>query len=151
MARSKFSVLEDDEAERIHEAALEVLSQVGLKVNSEKALSLLRDSGCSIESQTNVAKIPEELVDRAVKDCPKEFVLASRDGSGDVQIPVKTRPAICTDGFALDIVDDDTGQRRKSVNEDLVRFARLGDALDDLDFFWPILTPQDVPPHVQLF
>jgi len=151
MARSRFSVLEDDEAERIHQAALEVLSQVGLKVNSEKALSLLRDAGCSIESRTRVARIPEHMVDSALRDCPKEFVLASRDGRDDIPIPVETGPAICTDGFAVDIVDDETGRRRKSVNEDLVRFARLGDALDELDFFWPILTPQDVPPHAQLF
>ena len=151
MTRSSISVLDKGEIKRIHEAALTVLSDVGLKVNSERALSLLRDAGCSIEARTRIVKIPEGLVTEALKGCPKEFVLASRDASRDISIPVKTRPAICTDGFAVDIMDDDTGERRKSVNEDLVRFARLADALGDLDFFWPTLTPQDVPPNAQLF
>jgi trimethylamine--corrinoid protein Co-methyltransferase len=151
MTRSSFRVLEKDETRRIHEAALTTLSDVGLKVNSERALSLLREAGCSIEDRTRIAKIPEGLVNDALRKCPKEFVLASRDASRDIPIPFRERPAICTDGFAVEIMDDDTCERRKSVNDDLVRFARLSDHLDDLDFFWPTLTPQDVPPNAQLF
>ncbi len=151
MARSSFVVLEKDEIERIHEASLTALSEIGLKVNSERALSLLRDAGCGIEPRNRIAKIPERLVTESLKSCAKELVLASRDSSRDIHIPATTRPAIGTDGFAVELMDDESGKRRKSVNDDLVRFARLGDALDDLDFFWPTLTPQDVPPHAQLF
>lgn len=151
MARSSFAVLEKDEARRIHEAALTVLAEVGLRISSERAQSLLRSAGCTIDTGNRTVKIPEGLVNAAVRDCPKEFVLASRDGSRDIPIPTKTLPAIGTDGFAVEVMDDDTGERRKSMNDDLIRFARLGDALDDLDFFWPTLTPQDVPPNAQLF
>jgi len=49
------------------------------------------------------------------------------------------------------VIDVDSGTRRKSTNEDLARFAKLCDAMDALDFFWPIVTPQDVPSHAQLF
>jgi len=78
-------------------------------------------------------------------------VLASRDGSRDIDVPARDRPAICTDGFAIEIMDDSTFERRKSVNDDLIRFARLADSLEHLDFFWPCVTPQDTAPHAQLF
>jgi trimethylamine--corrinoid protein Co-methyltransferase len=151
MGRSTYSVLDKDEAQRIHEAALSVLATIGLKVNSEAALNLLRESKCAIDARTRIVKIPESLVNWAIKCAPKEFVLASRDGTRDIAVPAVDRPAICTDGFAVDVIDVDSGTRRKSTNEDLARFAKLCDAMDALDFFWPIVTPQDVPSHAQLF
>ena len=149
MGRSSYSVLDKGEAQRIHEAALSVLATIGLKVNSEAALNLLRESECVIDDRTRIARIPESLVNWAIGCAPKEFVLASRDGTRDIEIPTVDRPAICTDGFAVDVMDIETGGRRKSTTEDLVRFARLSDAIDALDFFWPIVTPQDVASHAQ--
>jgi len=151
MGRSSYSVVDTDEAQRIHEAATDVLARIGLKVNSETALKLLREAGCRVDNRTRIAKLPESLVNEAIKSAPKEFVLASRDGTRDIRIPAVDRPAIGTDGFGVDVMDFETGERRKSTNEDLAGFARLGDASEALDFFWPILTPQDVPSHAQLF
>jgi trimethylamine--corrinoid protein Co-methyltransferase len=124
MGRSSYSVLDKDEAQRIHEAALSVLATIGLKVNSEAALNLLRESKCAIDARTRIVKIPESLVNWASKCAPKEFVLASRDGTRDIAVPAVDRPAICTDGFAVDVIDVDSGTRRKSTNEDLARGRR---------------------------
>ncbi len=150
MARGKFSVLEKDEIERIHEAALQVLEEIGLKVKSEKALRLLKDAGASVDERSQVAKIPDRLVSEAIQSCAKEFVLGSRDGSRDLAIPSAERPFICTDGFAIEIIDAATCERRKSTDADLVKFARLGDRLDALDFFWPTVNPGDSPAEMQM-
>ncbi len=148
--RSEFKVLERDEASRIHEAALRVLEDTGLKVMSEKALSLLRSAGAEVDSKTQIAKIPEELANESIKSGAKEFTLGSRDRSRDLEIPAEQSPFICTDGFGIEILDLRSGERRKSVNDDLVRFARLADNLDNLDFFWPIVNPGDFPGNVQM-
>jgi len=150
MGHGKFSVLEKDEIERIHEAALRVLAEVGLKVKSEEALRLLADAGASVDHKHQTAKIPERLVAEAIRNCAKEFVMGSRDRTRDLAIPATSRPFICTDGFAIEILDIESGERRKSVDSDLVRFARLGDALEPLDFFWPTVNPGDVPPEMQM-
>lgn len=143
-------MLEKDEASRLHEAALRVLERVGLKVRSEKALALLKSAGAEVDHGSQIAKIPESLVNEAVRNSAKEFVLASRDRTRDLEIPARHQPFICTDGFAIEILDHKTGERRKSVNEDLVRFARLADNLDELDFFWPIVNPGDFPAGAQM-
>lgn len=150
MARSRFSVLEEAEAGQLHDAALRVLESVGLQVRNRKALALLKDAGAEIDHRSQIARIPEGLVTEAVRHSAKEFVLASRDRTRDLQIPAPQRPFICTDGFAIEILDHRTGMRRRSVNEDLVRFARLADNLDELDFFWPIVNPGDFPGDAQM-
>jgi len=149
--RSSISIIDRTEAQGMHEAALSVLADTGLKVNSASAQKLLEDHGCQVAKETHIVKIPEHLVEEAIRSAPKEFVLASRDFTRDIQIPAAETPAICTDGFAIEVWDIESGSRRRSTTEDLAGFARLGDVMDALDFFWPTLTPQDVPPPAQLF
>jgi trimethylamine--corrinoid protein Co-methyltransferase len=119
-------------------------------VRSDKALALLRGAGATVDPSTQIVKIPESLVSESIRNSSKEFVLASRDGSRDLEIPALARPFICTDGFGIEILDTQTGERRKSTNDDLVRFTRLGDNLEVLDFFWPIVNPGDSPPEAQM-
>jgi len=150
LARASFHILDKADAERIHEAALTVLSGVGVMVKSEPALSLLARAGASVDTRTRIARIPEGLVHEAISNCPKEFVLGSRDGGSDLQVPAAGRPWICTDGFATEILDTVAGERRSSVNSDLAAFARLVDRLDSVDFFWPIVNPNDHPAGTQM-
>jgi trimethylamine--corrinoid protein Co-methyltransferase len=49
-ARASFHILDKVDAERIHEAALSVLSDVGVLVKSEPALRMLRGIGADAES-----------------------------------------------------------------------------------------------------
>jgi trimethylamine--corrinoid protein Co-methyltransferase len=125
MAKSSYFVLRREEAQRMHEAALSVLADIGMRVNGDAALKLIREAGCQVDNRTRTAKIPESLVNEAIKSAPKELVLASRNGNRDIAAPAVNTPAICTDGFAVDLVDSETGERRKSTNLDLVRFARM--------------------------
>jgi trimethylamine--corrinoid protein Co-methyltransferase len=150
MSRATFSVFEKDELERLHQAAVNVLGETGIKVRSDKALSVLEDAGAAVDRSSQIAKVPESLISEAVRSTSREFVLGSRDGTRDLEMPAKSRPFICTDGFAIEIIDAVTGDRRKSINGDLVRFARLGDNLDALDFFWPIVNPGDFPGNLQM-
>jgi len=150
LGKGKFSVFEKEELERLHEGALRVLAETGLKVRSEPALVLLRSAGCDVDLRSQIAKIPESVVSEALKNADKEFVLASRDRSRDINIPAESHPFICTDGFAIEILDAETGERRRSTNDDLAKFARMCDNLDSLDFFWPIVNPGDFPSNVQM-
>ena len=150
MSRATFAVFEKDELDCLHHAAVRVLGETGIQVGSEKALALLREAGAGVDSNSRIAKIPEALISEAIRNSSKQFVLGSRDGTRDLEIPARNRPFICTDGFAIEIIDPVTGDRRKSINEDLTRFARLGDNLEPLDFFWPIVNPGDFPSNVQM-
>ena len=149
MVRACFSVLEKEETERIHEGSLWILAKVGLRICSAKALKLLADAGAEVNNKGFLAKIPEHLVAEAIRNCKKEFALCSRDGRHDLPIPATIRPWVSTDGICTDIIDARTSERAMSLNDDLARFVRLADALEPVDFIWPMANPGDFPARVQ--
>jgi len=67
--------LSEDEKHRIHKDSIIILSQVGVKFMSNKALKILEKNGASVDYDTRIAKIPEEMVTEALKCAPKSFVL----------------------------------------------------------------------------
>jgi len=134
----------------MHEAALSVLEDTGLKVNSGTALKLLEDYGCQVAKNKHIVKIPEHLVNEAIRMAPREFTLASRDSTRDIKVPAIERPAICTDGFAIELWDFKSDTRRRSTTEDLAGLARLG-CDGRARFLLADPDPAGLPPPVQIF
>jgi len=62
----KLTVLSAEEKDVIHEATLELLSNIGVKVEGNKALNLLTKAGCS-KSSRGLITVPAGLVEYALK------------------------------------------------------------------------------------
>ena len=60
--RLSWEVLDADDIDRIHEATLEILADVGIRFPSDKALTILEQNGCQVDRATQVAKLPREVV-----------------------------------------------------------------------------------------
>ncbi len=118
-------------------------------VRSDKVLRLLADAGVEVDAKKRVARIPEGVVKDALKSAPKEVTLGARDAKQDLTLPVSKYPFVSTGGVTLFMTDFETGERRNATRKDLADFARLTDALDPIDAFWPIVTTTDVPAHSQ--
>jgi trimethylamine--corrinoid protein Co-methyltransferase len=147
--KATLSFLFPDEIERIHEASLQILKQTGVKIYSEKVQELLADSGAEITD--GVVKIPVSLVERALKEAPREFILGARDPQCDLPLPLSRDFAyLSTGGFDPFVRDFETGEKRYATAADLRDFALLSDYLDIIDYFWPIVIPNDVPPPLQI-
>ena len=43
----------------------------------------------------------------------------------------------------------ETGERRTSRKEDIVKSAIISDATDTVDIYWPMVSSQDHPPHTR--
>lgn len=143
VARMRF--LSSDEEDLIHEKSLEVLSEIGVLVRSESVLSLLDHSGASIDKRSRIARIPEGLVYDALSSSPMSFKLCAREGERNIEVPTKGAPYLTTDGLTLYMIDSESGKKRSATRNDFAEFAKLADALDAVDFFWPIVTISDVP------
>jgi len=57
------SLLAPEQVERIHEASLEILENVGLLVRSEKARACFKRHGCRVDSEGQVVKFPRTVVE----------------------------------------------------------------------------------------
>ena len=79
MKTSRFEVLSPAEVERIHAASMEILAEVGIKVNYKKARELFREAGAEVDESTLAVKIPEKLIRWAVDQAPKGFSLFGID------------------------------------------------------------------------
>ena len=69
--RLKWDVLAPSELERIHEATLEIMEDVGIRFPSDKALTVLEQNGCVVDRATQVAKFPRALVIEAAARAPR--------------------------------------------------------------------------------
>jgi len=145
MAKAVMRVLTSDEEEFIHRRTLQVLEEIGVLVRSDSVLSALEDAGASVDERSHVAKMPEEMVKGALRSAPTSFRLCARRRDNDIDLPASRGPHLTTDGLTLYVHDDDTGENRNATKEDFANFARLADALEPVDFFWPIVTISDVP------
>ena len=60
--RLKWDVLDPRDLERIHEATLEIMEEVGIRFPSDRALAVLEGAGCDVDRSTEIVKLPRALV-----------------------------------------------------------------------------------------
>jgi trimethylamine--corrinoid protein Co-methyltransferase len=128
---------------------LRVLREIGIKIVSKKVQSLLAENGADVDVSRSTVKIPDTLVEEAISKAPQEMVLCGRNPNFDLSLPVKDLPFVATSGFSVFMRDLETGEKRMTNSSDLKDFAVLSDYLDQVDFFWPIVTPTELPPPLQ--
>ena len=145
MSISQISILSRDDLDQVHENTLYILEETGIKVLSGKALDMLEHGGASVDRDIMTAYITEHMVNEAVKTMPKEITLSSRDPAKDLKAPVRGPPFMATNGTAVYMRDLETGEKRATTGKDLKDFTVLSDAVDALDYIWPIVTAQDGP------
>jgi trimethylamine--corrinoid protein Co-methyltransferase len=149
LAFGRLTFLSDDEIASIHETSLRVLQEIGMKVVSKKVQSLLAENGAEVDDSRSIVRIPDALVEEAISKAPKEMVLCGRNPNFDLSLPVKGFPFVATSGTMVFMRDFETGEKRMTTSSDLKDFAVLSDYLDQVDFFWPIVTPTELPPPLQ--
>ncbi len=134
--------LTQEQVERIHEASLEILEDVGLKVRYEPARSVFEKHGCSVEGER--VKFPRAVVEKYRKMCPPTFTFYARDPKFDRTIP-RDSPVIVTASSAPDIIDPVTGHERRAESGDIARIAHLINELPGYDIFSISTLADDAP------
>ena len=144
MAIARLRFLDKEEEELVHEQSLKSLANLGVMVKNDRVLKMLGDAGATIDEGKSVAKMPEDMVNAAVKNAPKSIVLGARNPKHDKKVPVETHSLLATTGLAVYTPDLKTGEMRPSTDSDLANFSKLADALDGIDVSWTTVTAGDV-------
>jgi len=129
--------------EQLHNAATNILEETGLNVHHPGVRRKLADAGARLGDGPRVY-VPAGMVERALETARKDVVV--HDRLGEPVMPLG--PHQIYFGTGSDLVntrDAETGERRKSVLDDVARSARLCDALDEIDFVMSFALPEDVP------
>lgn len=137
------TLLTQEQVERVHEASLEILEEVGLKVRFAPARELFKQHGCLVEEER--VRFPRAVVENFRKAYPPSFTFYARDPKFDRTIP-QDSPVIVTASSAPDIMDPVTGVERRAESRDIARIAHLVNELPAYDVFSISTLADDAPP-----
>jgi len=141
--RPTISFLSSEDKDKIHNAAFQILGEIGMKILQDEALALLKDAGCSV-AQDRMVKIPAELVQQCIESAPNNIPMYDREGKQVMDLGGH-RSYFGTGSDLIYALDSKTGERHPCVLEDVNRAARVADALPNIDFIMSFAHPSDSP------
>jgi trimethylamine---corrinoid protein Co-methyltransferase len=136
-----------DRLEAIHDTALRVLEELGIKVLNDEARQILHDAGASVDAGSLMVKFDRAMIATALDSAPSEFVLHGRDPDRDVTLGGDNVAFVCVGG-APHISDLDRGKRPGTL-EDTRNIIRLCEHFDVIHLLSPNVESQDIPVHLR--
>ena len=125
-------LLTQEWVESVHNASLEILEEVGLLVHNLKARDRFARHGCQVDHETQLVKLPRQVIDHFCQAFPAQFTFYGRNPEFDRTIP-DDGPLFTTAGSAPDLIDPDTGKVQRARSDDIARIAHLVNELPGYD------------------
>ena len=142
LSSGSVQLLTDIDKDRIHQAALEVLETVGFAEAPDFTRERLIQAGC-VEAPGGRITFPRQVVEDAIARANTSLVLYGQSPEHDVELS-GSRTYYATGCGSILLVDAVTRETRSMTAADIYDFARIADALDNIDVFHRCGTPTDV-------
>lgn len=133
--------------ERIHQAALDALEQIGLADAPPSGVEILTRAGC--DYRDGRLYFPRALVEDMLARAAKDITLCSRDGQHDLDL-TGSRVHYGTAGAAVHLVDAHGREYRDSTVQDLHDAARIVNQLDNIHFLQRPMVCRDIPDNREM-
>ena len=121
-------ILGEKDVESILQGSFKVLSNTGVRFESDRALKLLKENGCKVDEALNRARFPEGLVKECLAQCPSSFTLKGRSPKTDVTIGGNILHFCPSPGMRT--IDLDTWEQRVPTIEDNHNAVKIIDNLE---------------------
>ncbi len=141
------SVLPDEAVTRIHDMALKVLSDLGLKILLPEARSLFRAAGASVDDVSQMVRIGPEIIDQALATAPRSFRL--RASNPDREQDYREGAMLFAAGAGCPNATDLERGRRPGSLRDYEETLKLQQSFDVIHIHGPSAEPQDVPAELR--
>jgi trimethylamine--corrinoid protein Co-methyltransferase len=139
-----------DQEERLHQAALEILSEGGTCVRHRGALELLAGAGCKVDFDTQIARIPAKLAEECLALVNPSYEIVGRDP--EQTVTVGGQHFHFNQGMGMRYTDPDTWELRPATIAELDEVNLVGDALESIGVIDGVQSPTDIvglPPIMQ--
>ncbi len=138
----QLKIFEKEDLYKIHLAVLRVLEDLGILIQHEDALKLLKDAGAEVDFAKQVVRIPEYLVEESIRKAPRSIRCAGLNPKNDFYL--EGSRAIFGPGEGnIYVYDLTTGKRQFSRIKDMEDAAKLVDSLPNIDFVMGLGSAQD--------
>jgi len=139
-----FEVLSAKEVEQIDAASLNILENVGLRVDLKRARQDLQAAGARVDEAARSVRFPEAVVRRAIEQAPRSFTLYGADPDFGMEIGTE-QVNFAALGTPTKIFDTETGELRPTTIEDVRNHLRIINALDHIHNSQMDIWPNDIP------
>jgi trimethylamine--corrinoid protein Co-methyltransferase len=147
-------VLKPDEMERIHQAALTILDDVGMKIDSDGALGYLRRAGARVDDPSHVVRFDRQMVQRFVDKMRSDYATRQTPRQMSVRYshirfasePHRIHPDFTANagGFSC-FIHDLEGRRRPATLDDVHRAIHMVNRLDQVTYTGLPVSDQSTP------
>jgi trimethylamine--corrinoid protein Co-methyltransferase len=144
--RPKLTVLDPIQIEQVHGYSLQILSTVGVRVDSERARRLLVSAGGEQPAGSHHVRLPRALVERALQTAPASVQIYNRLGTPAFDLPGEARFGIGV--TALYYQDPETDNVTPFARQHMADLVRLGHNLPSFDAISTVGVIQDMAPDV---
>lgn len=149
MEGGRYRPLTDDQVQRIHSAAYQILDEIGLSLAPESGIAAMTAYGAVHSPEDGRIRFPAAVIDKALGQAARNITLHGRDPRHDLHLS-GTRVHYGTAGAAVHVANIETGAYDESTLADLYAAARLTDALDNVHFFQRCMVARDVPDNREM-
>ena len=135
-------VLSDADQDRVHESTIKILSETGVKVETDLGRAYLKEAGAEVDENTKIVRIPRSLLEESLQAAPKEFSLGARRPDWDLPMN-EGECSLIADGEGISIIDHGTRKQRPATFADWLDATRMLDALDEVGVYWSMVEQGD--------
>ncbi|WP_299153822.1 trimethylamine methyltransferase family protein [uncultured Tateyamaria sp.] len=141
------NVFSDDRIAAMHNAALDVLERLGIKVLLPEARAVFKAAGARVDESTQMIHIGREVVEAALDTAPKSFAL--KGGAPERDQIMELGTMIFQPGAGCPHATDLERGRRPGTEQDFRELITLTQHFDVLHMIPPLVEPQDAPIHLR--
>ncbi len=148
MSGGYYKPLSDDEILKIHEAALQVLEEVGMADAPPSGVEYMVKAGAILGDDGRL-RYPRKVVEDALAMAARNITLLGRDPAFNMELS-GTKVHYGTAGAAVHMVDIKTNEYRESTVQDLHDAAHLVQHLDNVHFLQRPMVCRDIPDNREM-
>jgi trimethylamine--corrinoid protein Co-methyltransferase len=140
-------IFSDDQIEALHDSALTVLENSGLRILHSGARHRLALAGAEVDEATEMVRFDRGMVEQAVTRAPKIVKLHARTPARTVE--VGGNHLVFTPVVGPPNVTDLARGKRPGSLDGFSDFVRLAQSFDVIHLLGPSVEPQDIPVNVR--
>ena len=137
------TIFSEDNVEALHQNALRILQELGIKVLLPEARESLQKAGALVNHDTQMVRIGKEIVAEALSSAPGSFKVLG--GTREKDLLVGQGCLIFKSGAGCPHAFDRERGRRPGNLRDFEELIKLTETFDALQWLGAIVEPQDVP------
>ena len=141
------AVLPDETVQQVHDMALKVLSDLGLKILLPEARDLFRAAGALVDHTTQTVRIGPEVIAEALRTAPRSFRLRAANPAREQDYT--DGAMLFAAGAGCPNATDLARGRRPGCLRDYEETLKLQQSFDIIHIHGPSAEPQDIPAELR--